>query len=100
MDSEQLKEHARQLVARFSATGLTGMSQADVRLLLSEKQMHLSKVSNRCFQGRELHLNVPLKRALEGEISDIAKAVGKESLREILASPCGPSDGRGGGREI
>ena len=64
----------RELVARYSAEGVAGMSEPDVRLFLAEKQRHLMEVSGRCADGQELHVNVPLRRALEGEVLEIGRA--------------------------
>jgi hypothetical protein len=79
----EIKARARQLVVQFHASGLSGMEQDDVRLLLSEKQLHLAQVSDRCSKGEGLHVNVPLKRMLEEQVREIGKAAdGIDKSRE------------------
>ncbi len=48
------------------------MTSAEVRLLLSEKQLHLGQVSERIAQGKEPLVNFALKRALEAQVGEIA----------------------------
>lgn len=71
---EQPRAAAQKIVARYHASGLSGMSEGEVRFLLSEKQAHLAQVSERCTQGNGLHVNLALKCGLKGQISEIGAA--------------------------
>jgi hypothetical protein len=75
---------ARRLVAEFTTNGadaLAGMSPAERRLLLAEKQAHLDQVTERCAKGEGLHVNVPLKRILEAHVREIGRPA--RSRRDI-----------------
>jgi hypothetical protein len=75
--ADQIKSHARLLLADFSANGgdaLRRMNGAELLLLLSEKQLHLGLVSGRCEHGEGLHVNVPLKKLLERDVKEIQSA--------------------------
>ena len=70
-------ERIRKLVAEFTANGnaaLEKMNGAELLLLLSQKQLHLGMVAGRCERGEGLHVNVPLKRILEGYVREIGRA--------------------------
>ena len=86
---DDLKDIARQLVTRYAEQGLGGISAVEVPLLLSEKQLHLSEVSERCQQGHEMHLNVPLKRALDGEVREIGSYEAFQQLLEDFEEQLG-----------
>lgn len=69
------EERTRQLVAQYHVSGCSGMSGAEMQLLLSAKQLHLAAVSQRCTNGEGLFVNIPLKRGLEEQIADIGRAM-------------------------
>jgi hypothetical protein len=68
-----MNELTRQVVAKYTANGLSGMTKPEVHLLLSAKQLHLADVSQRCCDGQGLHVNLPLKRILEKDVREIGK---------------------------
>ena len=84
-----VQDQARQVVARYHASGLSGLSDAEVRLLLSEKLLHLSQVSERCAQGIEMQLNIPLKRGLEAEIREIGSSMSLEARLDSVPKDAG-----------
>ena len=63
-----------------------------MHLLLSENQLHLGQVRECCSAGKDLHLNVPLRRALQGQVQEIGQALAFEELLQERA--------RGGRAEV
>src|SRR5438876_863113 len=80
--SDDMKDRARQLVARYAEQGLGGMTGAEVRLLLGEKQRHLGEVSEHLVQRQGLIVNLHLKCALENEVREIGKHLEQPLFRE------------------
>jgi hypothetical protein len=69
-----LRARGRRLVIQYHRGGLGGMTAAEVRLLLSEKQLHLEDVCRRCERGEDLPVNAVLKRFLERDVGEIGRA--------------------------
>jgi hypothetical protein len=72
---QDLRARGRRLVIQYHRSGLGGMTAAEVRLLLSEKQLHLEDVCKRCERGEDLPVNAVLKRFLERDVGEIGRAV-------------------------
>jgi hypothetical protein len=91
---DDLKDLGRQLVARYAEQGLGGMSAAEVRLLLTEKQLHLGQIGERLSEGKEPLVNFALKGALERQVCEIGQAV---SYQEMLDGASRATDRQGRG---
>lgn len=84
--NDDIKDRVKALVSRYHAEGLGGMTGAEARLLLGEKQRHLAEVSQRCHAGRDVLVNLRLKSGLEGQITEIARY---QEYQQLLDQRCG-----------
>jgi hypothetical protein len=81
---DDLKNHVRMLVVEYAVSGkdaLTEMSEADRRLLLSEKQIQLARVSACYAKTGGPAPDTTLKVMLECDVKEIGESLGRGHSR-------------------